>query len=793
MEALAAVSLAGNILQFVDSTKKLLSTTRQISDLGAKEETIELQTLTRDLQSWVKRVTPPDVKEGANLRDEEKSIRSLGAQCNELASQLLDVLAKLQVKRDGGLRHVESLYKALLTEWKKDEIATLQTRLDRIGNCIQRHLASYDSRKVSEQLFDLQTEDSRLQARRGNDIMILGMQIRQIFKDLGEKLENEGSRQKTTMALLSATSKCSRFAAEQTILEQLWFSTMNDRYDGIRDAHQKTMEWVFATGEQDSPATFDEWLKSDDLMYWISGKPGSGKSTLMKFLCDSPQTKEKLSVWTKSAGLVRASYFFWIAGKQKLQKSQEGLLRSLVYQVLTACPDGISRACPDTWRLFSSESGDIAHYKPKPTTTGGTLSLSVDALLTALGEACAAAIDAGFKVCFFIDGLDEYYGEPSEMVELTRVLRSLSGVKICLSSRDWNEFEQEFGKEGTRKLYMQDFNQKDIRAYVTDTFVNDEDYQDLEGRDTVGKALLDDIVVSSNGVFLWVFLVVRSFREGLLNGDRLVDLKKRLDALPRDLNKYFERIILVDVADFYHGQCAEMFSATLEGSEDIPLLTYWFMGEEPEYALKLETKPLAPQQVNKRFKEIKRRLKACCKGMLEVQYLAPMGEEASLPSSILFNWKVTFLHRTVRDFLLLGETQEILRRWHSASFNPHECICRAVLAQIKISSEEPRYWVEDSPVSQLYTLFDRHSKLLQAQGQDRHVDILRQSLRETLALRPVRFPLVIDASISDDSSTDNSGGEVEKKGQPKKRWDFYNRIEKIRARWENKNFGMIAE
>ncbi|KAK8121837.1 hypothetical protein PG984_010507 [Apiospora sp. TS-2023a] len=749
MEALAAVGLAGNILQFVDTTRTLISTTRQISCFGAGEEHLELSDLTRELQAWIERVTPPQVDQSAKLSDEEKSIRSLGEQCNGIANQLLVVLGKLELKSEGTLSQLESFYKALLSYWKKEEVEQLEARLERISSNVQRNLASYDARKIHDQLVQLDKENSRLHAHRGKDIESLGKHFGDIFDDIGKKLEEEQSRDKTMMALLGAASAGSRFAAEQMILEQLWFSAINDRHDSIRDAHSNTMQWVFETSEQHSPATFDEWLTSDDNMYWISGKPGSGKSTLMKFLCDNSQSLEKLCTWAQSDKLVHASYFFWNAGKQKLQKSHGGLLRSLVYQVLRARPDLLPHAYPNTWRLYFPNEDTITIHRPNPNTAGSSISLTVDNLLTVLREVCEAIVDSRSKICFFIDGLDEYYGEPSDMVELTRALRSIPGVKMCLSSREWNEFEFEFGKDRTRKLYMQDFNRGDIDTYVHDTFTKDDNYQDLEDRDTAGKALLDEIVECANGVFLWVYLVVRSFREGLLNGDSIASLKRRLDSLPRDLNEYFERIIFVDVAEFYRGQCAEMFSVTLEGAEDIPLIAYWFIDEnDPNHILTMEAKPLSPQQINKRFKATKKRLNACCKGMLEVQKVAPSSEETSLPSSILFNWKVSFLHRTVRDFLLQDETQDVLRRWHSPSFSPHQSICQVILAQIKISPVEPEYWdANDSPIAQLYRIFNYHFKLfehhlLKHQGQQHALLALRDSLNKTLAVRPIGFSLV---------------------------------------------------
>jgi hypothetical protein len=157
--------------------------------------------------------------------------------------------------------------------------------------------------------------------------------------------------------------------------------------------------------------------------------------------------------------------------------------------------------------------------------------------------------------------------------------------------------------------------------------------------------------------------------------------------------------------------------------------------EDPSYALTLELKSLSAQKLNQRFKAIKKRLNACCKGLLEVQYLSPREEEISLPSSVLFNWKVNFLHRTVRDFLLLDDTQKILLRWHSSTFDPHESICRALLAVIKIAPEEREYWGVGQPISRLCDLFYHHARILASRHQVSSVFELRKSLGAVLALR----------------------------------------------------------
>jgi len=49
-------------------------------------------------------------------------------------------------------------------------------------------------------------------------------------------------------------------------------------------------------------------------------------------------------------------------------------------------------------------------------------------------------------------------------------------------------------------------------------------------RDTMCK-------IVAQGVFVWVYLVVRSLLDGFAEGDRLVHMQRRLHSLPTDLEK----------------------------------------------------------------------------------------------------------------------------------------------------------------------------------------------------------------------------------------------------------------
>ncbi|KAI1382477.1 hypothetical protein F4677DRAFT_26786 [Hypoxylon crocopeplum] len=594
---LAIVSLAGNIAQFVENTAKIIAAARELrNNYGEQEQHMEINIVTRNLQDWLRRITPPKILSQdtiPKLSEEDQAIRELGDVCAQIAQKLLDKINKLKVKHpESNLRHVETFYRALRAIYGAEELDELQVHLDRVSTQIHQHLTSYNIKKVLYQLGILASTNAQLEARRSQEIKDLMEEFRSMFEGMQGKLEEGHFSNRKTIALLTATEKGSQYSTEQVILEHLWFPGINDRYEIIADAHQNTFGWMFNIGEQRSPTAFDDWLSSNDTVYWIAGKPGSGKSTLMKFLQSQPHTVGRLRHWHEGRRLVIAKYFFWISGKSELQKSQVGLLRSLMYQILRQCPDMIAHAYPTTWKLLDYENNNmVLNSATRSFGPSDGIPLTVEGLLQALRTVCSLAESGGVAFCFFIDGLDEYKGKPADMIALIRSLRDLPSVKLCVSSRLWEEFEQELGKSNSRKMYMEEHNSEDIRSYVQTTFEQDANYQAMEDKDQHGDDLIQEIVEGANGVFLWVFLVVKSFQEGFMYGDSVFKLRERLNSIPRDLNQYFERILLSDITEFYRGQSAEMFLVSIQASEDLPLMAYYFVGQQgdPDFALKMET------------------------------------------------------------------------------------------------------------------------------------------------------------------------------------------------------------
>ncbi|ORY15849.1 hypothetical protein BCR34DRAFT_598123 [Clohesyomyces aquaticus] len=72
-----------------------------------------------------------------------------------------------------------------------------------------------------------------------------------------------------------------------------------DRHDIIKPAHRKTFDWVFQRPEMAHVPwpNLDEWLRTMTRVCWISGKAGSGKFTLMKYLIQDLRLRQALESW----------------------------------------------------------------------------------------------------------------------------------------------------------------------------------------------------------------------------------------------------------------------------------------------------------------------------------------------------------------------------------------------------------------------------------------------------------------------------------------------------------------
>ncbi|KAK6424590.1 hypothetical protein LTR81_002930 [Elasticomyces elasticus] len=310
----------------------------------------------------------------------------------------------------------------------------------------------------------------------------------------------------------------------ERFLNSLWFAEIDQRHNEVKTACPNTLEWIFEVEPPDygpqpqKPwSSFASWLRSNDSMYWISGKAGSGKSTLMAHLLNDDRTVEGLESWANGCELLRLNYFFWRPGSA-LQNSVEGLLKTIALRLCDHLPDAVEAIMREPQFAGSR----------LPSWTERTL---VSAIKTAI-EVAAASHQ---YISVFIDGLDEFSGRHDELVDLIIDLQAFKNVRCCVASRPEPTLNERL--KHYPHLRLQDLNRFDIDSFVAARLTPL--FRPFYDTSTVQEA----IVARAEGVFLWAVLVTQSVVQGIRSGDSPAILLKRIDKLPKKLEDLFAKMV----------------------------------------------------------------------------------------------------------------------------------------------------------------------------------------------------------------------------------------------------------
>jgi hypothetical protein len=232
-------------------------------------------------------------------------------------------------------------------------------------------------------------------------------------------------------------------------------------------------------------------------------------------------------------------------------------------------------------------------------------------------------------------------------------------IKTCVSSRDWSVFDDAFRQRP--RLRLEDITHEDIRQYVASRFVECPAYRErrLEMPDEI-ETLMANLTMKASGVFLWVQLVTDSLLKGLESGLRIEELQERLDAVPMALEDLFWKI-LTDVQKEHRIHMSQLLQIMRCESDPLSLLDFFYADDlSPDIVSKTLYGVPDPDQAEARALTMQRRLKACCKGLLQAEQRR---------GSPLASASVTYLHRTVRDYLDRPEIWSQYLDMTDASFN----------------------------------------------------------------------------------------------------------------------------
>jgi hypothetical protein len=698
MDPVSAIGLASSLVQLVTFTGDLFSKTRAIyrSADGSLEEHGELAAITRTLESQNRRIGLQSSSLRLASSETTKDLLTLCDGVRDLAKELVNKIDTL--KRHGSGGKWDSFRLALKSVWEEQDIADLVRRLERYRQQIDSILLASLQERLN--VFTATSTDRNAKIEENFSRIIESLKPgsewhRQLIdtarQGLKEQIPLSTAQLEGFSASLSAGAEYEREKfLKLRMLESLKFVDMRDRYERISEAHKSTFEWIFHEADDAEDVgghwdNFSDWLTSNKPLYWITGKPGSGKSTLMKYLSDDDRLQSHLRVWKGDSPLSTGKFFFWNSGTT-LQMSGIGLLQSLLYQTVSDSPDEIPNLFPDRWQ-YQYYFG----YDSRPWSW-----IEVSSAFKKL------VADQNKYFFFLIDGLDEFDGDCAELADfLLHTTSWAPNVKLCLASRPWLVFEDAFRQRPS--LRVEDLTLKDIRVFASDKLSENPMFEELRAHEPDNAhALIEEVTERSSGVFLWVRLVVKSLLEGLQDGDTMDDLSARLYLIPKDLEDLFQKI-LGDLDATYFEQASQIFQTVgashapwreinlervqfaksedaetsepnHDGGSPLTLLTLSFIGEDTNRALSAKYgDPMDWDQQCYQAERMRRRLNSRCKGLLEAPTYTDSGP----------NTKVQYLHRTVKDFFQEDRMQTFLLAGTKDTFNPHVALCSALVRHTK--------------------------------------------------------------------------------------------------------------
>ena len=390
----------------------------------------------------------------------------------------------------------------------------------------------------------------------------------------------------------------------EKLRRSLLYARMGARERNITTALPDTCNWLF------KHTKFNGWtdwchVASHHGFLWIKGKPGSGKSTIMKAAL----------AWAQKAfpSETTVSYFFNARAPEQLEKSSLGLYRSLVFQLLVA------QKQLRPWFVVMFEAKIICE---QTASFDEWTQVELQGFLTQCIE--TRRIE---PLNIFVDALDE--GDEDDIRGMIGYFEDLaqlavaSGVRvrICLSSRHYPHITVQRGF--SLVLEDQAAHDRDIELYVE---------QKLRGhRSRQMEEIRKEILRKASGIFLWVVLVIPILNRAYDYGGGAEVITTKLKSIPEGLHDLFTEIL--SRSDEKIDECVLLFRWLLYSK--VPLTPQELYAILQFSNLEVVFMERGNDAVDQDL--LQRRLLSCSRGLVELT-------KGSMPIA-------QFIHESVRDYL----------------------------------------------------------------------------------------------------------------------------------------------
>jgi hypothetical protein len=305
---------------------------------------------------------------------------------------------------------------------------------------------------------------------------------------------------------------------QQNAQQALSFPEMYDRQHQILAESPGTCLWIL-----DDP-TFVLWQNSARGLLWVKGRPGAGKSAIMKYTWNSLVESQN------SQSRAVACFFCHGRGRNILQQSSRGVFRALLHQIIQQVPQLEADFAKDF------ETRCVAHGQHGSGWDWNDLELKN--FLAGYLERASRDVE----VLIFIDALDEC-GEVDakellkffqQSVVTASEAKHQGNLKKCVSSRQYPLVADGVLYE----ISMDDKDSTDIHK-----FVGHELGQVICHGSVEYKQLLSTIASRAGDIFQWAVLVIARVVKSLEDGKPIRMVLEDITETPPELFQLYQQIL----------------------------------------------------------------------------------------------------------------------------------------------------------------------------------------------------------------------------------------------------------
>ncbi|KAK3326951.1 hypothetical protein B0T19DRAFT_459915 [Cercophora scortea] len=573
MEALAAFGLACNVMQTIDFTLATVKVCKEVFRTGSldrskAERIAESLKVSESFNQWMLSASP--------MTESQREVYDLAEKAQNATLELKKEVDKLTSPSAKG-KVITTIKHTFRGGLREKDIAKLEKNAEEWRRILESRLLAQICQKNDAVLLQGQSGFDELNETMREFIQKISQghtnmevlldknraSINDVTKEEARKTEqaisatlvyeSSKTREEMNSAFKIISAEPPMWQKRQTFLSSLKYDSMNERFNRIPEPHEGTYQWVLrgtlpwkeeydgtmqSNEVPDPPHShpdcshgsgfqnvrwncFPCWLKSpNDKVYWVQGKAGSGKSTLMKFMV--AESRFLFTSKFSSQYPVILRHFLWAAGPP-MQRSIRGILLSLLTQFLVVNEKAVDEI------VKSLPPSDSSKFKAEDWNRD-ELEKIIFPLFTKSDKA----------IIIFLDGLDEMGDSenstdtPAHLLRLVAKLAAIKKVKLCLSSRPEPVFASKLGTRPT--LRLQDLTRLDMKKYAEHRLLQ----SDFKADDPEFSELVETLLDKAAGVFLWMSMALNSLDRGRINDDTIEELRLRLENLPSGLIKLYQ-------------------------------------------------------------------------------------------------------------------------------------------------------------------------------------------------------------------------------------------------------------